>query len=683
MRPAIRRSRASRQAHVKQRLWPGLLGIALVLVLLMVPGALYVSAGLPDARQFASLSLPQSSRIYDRSGSVLLAEIRTGSERRRYVPLKEIAPVMVQATLAGEDHNFYHHHGINFGRVLKAAWQNLTHGRIEEGGSTITQQLVKNLFLTPDHSWLRKTREAVLAVEVEQRFSKDQILEAYLNRVYYGAQAYGVEAAALTYFGPSVHARNLDLAQASLLAGLPVAPSRLDPYTNRAGAAQRQKIVLDAMVRSGYTSRAKADEALKKSAAMKLEPVSTRDEVKAPHFVRWISGQLEHFYGADLLREGGLVVTTTLDWRLQDVAQRTVTEQVRGLASLNVTDGALVALQPKTGEVLAMVGSAGLEVPGGEYNMALTPRQPGSAFKIFTYSAAIESKQYTMASMILDGPLTLSRGGDPDGMGPYSVRNYDGRYHGCLTLPQALGNSYNIPAVKVELGVGVPRVVETARRMGAESLDQPLDGYRPSLTLGAYELPLLEMASGAASLAAQGTWHRAQGILKVQDAHGKTLSTLNVEARPAIAPAVAFILSEILSDNRNRTLAFGPRSDLVIEGHRVAAKTGTTSNNRDNLTIGYAPDLASAVWVGNASSAPMSPQATGITGAAPIWHAFMSTALQGVADQWFAPPPGLVTQQLRGSTLYFLPGTESQSTSCFPAGAPRPEQPREKKRDRG
>jgi membrane peptidoglycan carboxypeptidase len=641
-------------------------GVLLAFLFLVPSSLLLVSAGLPDPAQLNAAGLPQATRIYDRSGTILLAEIHKGGERRRVVPLREISPLLVQATVAVEDHSFYQHHGLNFGRILKAGWQDITRGHIEQGGSTITQQLVKNLLLSrsgaaEQRSFFLKLREAILAVQVEQRYSKDQILEAYLNRVYYGAQSYGAEAAALTYFGPTKHARDLDLAQASLLAGLPKSPSQFDPYVNRPAALQRQKTVLDAMVRAGRVTRGQADEALRQSAAMKLEPLNTRDEVKAPHFVRWVAAQLENSYRSDLLQGGGLVVTTTLDWRLQEAGQRIVAEKVRELGGLNVSNGALVALQPQSGEVLAMVGSAGLDVPGGEYNMTLTPRQPGSAFKIFTYAAAIESRSFTAASLIQDSPLTLPRGGDPNGMGPYTVRNYDGRYHGWVTLPQALGNSFNIPAVKVEItpGVGVPRVVETARRMGVAALNQPTDSYSPSLTLGAYEVPLLQMANGAATLAAQGTWHRPQGVLRVADARGKTLSTLNTEARAGVSPQVAFILSDILADNRNRTMAFGAQSDLVIPGYHVAAKTGTTNNNKDNLTIGYTPNVAAAVWVGNANSAPMSPQATGITGAAPIWHDFMLVALKGVPDQWYAAPSGLVTRQVRGALLYFLPGTEN------------------------
>ncbi len=651
----------------------GLGGAAAVLLVavLLVPGLLYVSAGLPDAGRLSPAGLPQSTRVYDRNGT-LLGEIRQGSERRRFITLREVAPVMVQATLAVEDRSFYHHHGLNWGRLLKAAWIDLIHGRKEQGGSTITQQLVKNLLLTRERAPAprtlgQKVRESLLAVQVEQKYSKDQILEAYLNRVYYGAQAYGVEAAATTYLG--VRAKDLTLPQASLLAGLPVAPSLLDPYVNRAGALQRQQTVLDAMVRAGFITPAQADGAHKEAATLTLVPRAQGEVVRAPHFVRWIAAQLENSYGPDLWREGGLSVTTTLDWGLQEHAERLVAEQVRAAAPLNVTTGALVALKPATGEVLALVGSAGLEVPGGEFNMALQPRQPGSAFKLFTYSAALESKAYTMASTILDAPLTLPTGGEPNGRGPYPVRNYDGRYRGCVTLPQALGSSLNVPAVRVEIspGVGVARVVETARRMGVEALAQPGDHYQPSLTLGGYEIPLLQLTTGAATLAAQGTYHRPHGILQVQDAQGKVLSTFRPEARPALSPAVAFILSEILAEDAHRRLAFPARSPLVIPGHRAAAKTGTTTDHRDNLTVGYTPDLAVGVWVGNASSAPMAPRATGLTGAAPLWHAFMAQALHATPDRWFPMPGGLVRRPGPTTPLYFLPGTEGVHTSCFGA----------------
>jgi membrane peptidoglycan carboxypeptidase len=314
-----------------------------------------------------------------------------------------------------------------------------------------------------------------------------------------------------------------------------------------------------------------------------------------------------------------------------------------------------------------MVGSAGLDVPGGEYNMTVIPRQPGSAFKIFTYAAAIESGKFTMASWVLDEPITVRM---PDGSA-YTPHNYDGAYHGWQLLPHALGNSLNIPAVKVEIGTGVAHVVEIARSMGLQSLNKAAGSYQPSLTLGGYEVPLLEMASGAGTLASQGTYRHPQGIVRITGPRGATLYTYDpgTNARPAISPQVSFILSQMLSDDRNRTLAFGSNSDLVIPGHHVAAKTGTTNDFRDNLTVGYTPDLAVAVWVGNADHSAMR-NVTGIVGAAPIFHGFMLAALNGKPDAWFAVPAGLHTINVSGYTAYLLPGTDQVALASQPPPPP-------------
>ena len=354
---------------------------------------------------------------------------------------------------------------------------------------------------------------------------------------------------------------------------------------------------------------------------------------------------------------------TSRDWRLQSSAERIVREQVSTLSGHHVTDGALVAIDPRTGEVRAMVGSAGMDVPGGEYNMAVIKRQPGSSFKLFTYTAAIESKKLTMASWILDAPFSVRLS---DGS-MYRPRNYSGHYHGWVPLPYALGNSLNIPAVKVELTTGIDRVVDTARRMGVTTLDQPAASYQPSLTLGGYEVPLIDMAAGASTLAAQGTYREPQRILKVVSHQRQTLYEYDPgsNGKPAVSPQVSFIMSEMLSDDRNRALEFGRGTDLVIPGHRVAAKTGTTNDFRDNLTIGFTPDLAVAVWVGNADHSPMQ-NVTGIVGAAPIFHVFMREALTGAPDRWYQPPPGLTTVGVRGSTAYLLPGTEQTAMLSQP-----------------
>ena len=378
--------------------------------------------------------------------------------------------------------------------------------------------------------------------------------------------------------------------------------------------------------------------------------------------MHWVAAQLETTYGDELLKNGGLTVITSLDWNLQSIAERQVREKVMALQGQHVTDGALVALDPATGAVLAMVGSAGADVPGGEYNMSIIPRQPGSSFKIFTYSAAIESQKFTMGSWVLDEPINVRLS---DGS-TYTPHNYDGWYHGWQPIPSALGNSYNIPAVKVELGTGIDHVVDVARRMGVNTLTQPATNYQPSLTLGGYEVPLIDMASGASTLAAQGTYRHPQAILSIV-AQGQALYRYDprVNHRAALSPQVSFIMADMLSNDRNRQLAFGPNSDLVIPGHRVAAKTGTTNDFRDNLTVGFTPNLAVAVWVGNADHTPML-HVSGIVGAAPIFHAFMTQALSGQADSWFSVPDGLQALNMNGYTAYLLPGTGQVAQSQQP-----------------
>ncbi|GAC1480175.1 MAG: hypothetical protein PVSMB9_04610 [Candidatus Dormibacteria bacterium] len=643
--------------------WMAISAVFLAVLLVLLPGILYVWAGLPSTANLSTARLPLSTRIYDRTGRVLLADIHQGSDRRHIVPLAQVAPSLQQAMIAVEDRSFYQHGALNLLRTGQAGLQDLLHLRIDQGGSTITQQLVKNIYLSDGRSLTRKLDEAILAIEVEHQYSKRQILEAYLNRIYFGNQSYGAEAAANTYFGK--HAAQLSRAESSFLAGLPQAPSELDPYTNLAGARARQRVVLDAMVRAGDLSRSQAAAVFAEK--LSLEPLSTTPDIKAFHFVHWVSAQLEKAYGSELLQKGGLTVITTLDWNLQSIAEQQVRQQVMSLQSHHVTDGGLVAIDPRTGGVVAMVGSAGLDVPGGEYNMTVIPRQPGSAFKIFTYAAGIESGKFTMASFVLDEPITVRM---PDGSS-YTPHNYDGWYHGWQPLPMALGNSLNIPAVKVEIGTGIDHVADIARRMGLKALNQPAGSYQPSLTLGGYEVPLIEMAAGAGTLASQGTYRHPQGILKITSQQGSTLYSYDPasNAKPALSPQVSFIMSQMLSDDRNRMLEFGSNSDLVVPGHRVAAKTGTTNDFRDNLTVGYTPNLSVAVWVGNADHSAMQ-NVSGIVGAAPIFHGFMQQALSSQPDAWYAAPPGLHTMDVGGYTAYLLPGTDQVAQASQPPPPP-------------
>src|SRR5256712_1209544 len=425
----------ARRVHFQP--WMAAPAIFLAVLLVVLPGMLYVWAGLPSTCNLSTARLPLSTSIYDRTGTVLLAEIHQGSERRHIVPLSQVAPSMQQATVAVEDRTFYQHGGLNLLRTGQAGLNDLIHLRFNQGGSTITQQLVKNIYLSGNRSVLRKLDEAILAVEIEHQYSKSQILEAYLNRIYYGNQAYGVEAAAQTYFGKP--ARQLSLSEAALLAGLPQAPTALDPFSNLSGARARQRVVLSAMVRAGAITPAQARSA--SAQPITLRKPSTADDVKAPGFVHWVAAQLEKTYGQELLKNGWLTVVTSLDWNLQSIAQRQVREKVMALQGQHVTAGALVPLDPNTGAGPAMVGSAGPACPESQYNHAIHPRQPGSAFKIFTYTAAIESGRFTMGSWVLDQPINVRM---PDGS-TYSPRNYDGSYHGWQPIPFALGNSLNIP----------------------------------------------------------------------------------------------------------------------------------------------------------------------------------------------------------------------------------------------
>ncbi|TMD83070.1 MAG: PBP1A family penicillin-binding protein [Chloroflexi bacterium] len=632
--------------------------IFLAVLLVVLPGMLYVWAGLPSTSNLSTARLPLSTRIYDRTGTILLAEIHQGSERRHIVPLSQVAPSMREATIAVEDRTFYQHGGLNLLRTGQAGLDDLIHLRLNQGGSTITQQLVKNIYLSGDRAVLRKLDEAILAVEIEHQYSKSQILEAYLNRIYYGNQSYGVEAAAQTYFGKTAH--QLSLSEAALLAGLPQAPTALDPFSNLNGAKARQRVVLDAMVKAGEITTAQAQSAF--AQPLTLQKPTSADDVKAPGFVHWVAAQVEKTYGEELLKNGGLTVITSLDWNLQSIAEQQVREKVAALQRQHVTDGALVAVDPKSGAVLAMVGSAGPDVPGGQYNMAIIPRQPGSAFKMFTYTAAIESGKFTMGSWIDDSPVQIRLA---DGS-TYTPRNYDGSFHGWQPIPFALGNSLNVPAVKVEMGTGVDRVVDVARRMGVETLTQPASAYQPSLTLGGYEVPLIDMAAGASTLAAQGTYRHPQAILKIMAHDGTTLYRYaEGKGKAALTPQVSFIMADMLSNDRNRSLEFGRNSDLVIPGHHVAAKTGTTNDFRDNLTVGFTPNLAVAVWVGNADHTPMR-NVSGIVGAAPIFHGFMTQVLNGQPDSWYAVPDGLHAVGMNGYTAYLLPGTEQLAQSQQP-----------------
>ncbi|MBI5703119.1 MAG: transglycosylase domain-containing protein [Chloroflexota bacterium] len=605
----------------------------------------------------------ETTRILDRYGNPLYEILDPNAGRRTYVPLDKISPALVAATIATEDQDFYTHPGFDPLAILRALWVNYRTGGEGGGASTITQQLARALLLSPEEraqrTYQRKAREIILAAEITRRYSKDEILELYLNEIYYGNLAYGIEAAAETYFGKT--ANQLTLAEASLLAGLPQSPAVYDIYTNRDVTLRRQQQVLVLMYelsqQRGCIEVSNSETPICVDAQTIL---NAADEMKArtfaapnidaryPHWVNFVRSQLETQYDAQTIYRSGFIVYTTLDPNLQNEAQRLVTEQVAALADKNARNGALVAIKPSTGEILAMVGSPDFNnaAISGQVNMATSStRQPGSSIKPITYLAAFE-KGWTPATWIWDVPTEFPDGANP----PYVPKNYDDKFHGGMTVRTALANSFNIPAVKALQFVGVyddpntpekDGMIAMAERLGITSLTRP--DYGLALTLGGGEVSLLEMTSAFSVFANGGKKVPPVAILKIVDFEGNVIYEYQPpEGEQVIRPEHAFLISSILSDNEARSWMFGRNSVLNLP-FPAAAKTGTTNDFRDNWTMGYTPDLAAGVWVGNADYTPMV-NTTGLSGAAPIWSQFMQFAVPYVTGnnpRPFAIPPGI------------------------------------------
>jgi len=612
--------------------------IALVLLLVFWPAP-------PVAQPFA---LEDSTRIYDRHGRLLYQVVLAHEGTHTYVPLEQIPESLREATIAVEDASFYRNPGFDVLAMGRALIQNLGAGEIVAGGSTITQQLVRNLYFSREErasqSPWRKVRETILAFRLTRHFGKDKILEMYLNQVYYGNLAYGVEAAARTYFGKS--ARDLDLAEASVLAGLPQSPAVYDPLTNLSAAKQRQRTVLSLMEQRGYIGQAEGEEAFE-------EPLHFAEAVfpmEAPHFVVYVRNLLDRQLGAEALEQGGLRIYTSLDLDMQHVAEDIVRRHVAGLADHEVSNAALVALEPTTGQILAMVGSADYfdEDIDGAVNMALAARQPGSSIKPITYAAAL-SRGYTAASPIADVRTSFfTRKGER-----YVPDNYDAQFHGLVSLRYALGSSLNVPAVRVMDEIGVDTVLRLAHDLGITTLDD-IGRYDLSLTLGGGEVRLLDLATAYGAFASEGVRREPAAILRVEDSSGHVLYEWEQPSEEQVlSRQVAYLITDILSDNDARMLTFGEYSPLRLS-RPAAVKTGTTSDFRDNWTIGYTPDLVAGVWVGNADNRPMH-QVSGVTGAGPIWHDFMEEALKDAPRQPFSRPEGLVESEVCEPTG-LLPG---------------------------
>ena len=607
--------------------------------------------------------LPESTKILDREGRLLYDSAGPADAHYTYLAFDEMPTRLRQAVIATEDASFYDNPGIDLQAIGRAAYTNARAGELSSGGSTITQQLARNLYLEPEDraskSPLRKIREIALALQLDRSLSKDDVLEQYLNRVYFGNLAYGVEAVSRTYFDKS--ARDLDLAESALLAGLLQSPAGYDPFTNMDAAGGRQWTVLTRMVDEGYITDAEAGAARDEPLTLNRTPFP----IEAPHFVAWVLDQLRGLLDEGAVARGGLRVHTSLDLDLQRSAQAAVAWHVGQLEGRKVTDGAVVAIDPATGQLRALVGSADYfdEEIDGAVNMALAERQPGSSIKPVIYAAALESG-FTPASPLLDVPTTFTtRRGDP-----YAPNNYDYTFHGVVPLREALASSYNMPAVRVLAAIGLDRAFEMGRRLGISSFRDP-SRYDLSLTLGGGEVRLLDLTAAYAAFAAGGTRVDPVAVLRVEDSAGNILYEPPAPAHEqVVSPETAYLIGDILSDNAARAPGFGLHSPLQLD-FPAAVKTGTTSDFRDNWTVGYTPNLAVGVWVGNADGSSMR-NVSGVDGAAPIWRDVMQLALKGASPKEFPKPGGIESVLIcLPSGLLPTPHCQRQRLELFPAGA--------------
>ncbi len=639
--------------------------VLLLLVVLFAAGSVAgivasYSRNLPDISRMADYQPARSTRIYARNGSLLATLYK---ENRIWVPIAKIPAPVRDAFIANEDHNFYHHHGVDFLGIVRAAASNVTHHHIEQGASTITQQLARGLFLTDKQTVSRKVQEALLAMEIERYYTKDEILERYLNLIYLGSGAYGVDAAAHTYFGRSVE--NLTLGQAAMLAGLVAAPSDYSPYVNRALARERQRHVLDRMAESGYISRAQANEAYDAPLELAGERPAGLQGFNAPWFTTFAVDKLEQTFGKQATYEGGLQVYTTLDPQMEKTGQEAVDWGMRQakLEGIGASQAALVALRPSTGEIMAMIGGTHFSLTN-QFNRAWQAhRQPGSSFKVYVYTTAIDNGM-PPTTVIDDSPVSY-----PDGNGGvWSPHDDDNSYMGAISLRVALAQSRNIVAVKLLEQVGIDRAIEYAHRMGVTSNLEP----NLSLALGTSVITPLDQATGFATIANQGVHIPASPFRLVKDSLGNSvLDNQYPEQTEVVSAGTAYIMTTMMEDVINH----GTGYPNAVIGRPAAGKTGTTSDFRDAWFVGFTPDLVTAVWIGNDNYHPMN-ESYGGNIPARIWSRFMKSALKNVAKHDFVFPGEEVKKVAScgggyGAYEYFLAGTEPLTRCGRPQGPAR------------
>lgn len=648
----------------------GLVALVVIIPLLF----LWYSRDLPQPGKLITSKYKDATRIYDRKGILLYSVYQ--DENRTYVKLGEISKTLQQATIAIEDKDFYTNKGFSPIAYLRVA-KNALMGKGLAGASTISQQLVKNVLLDNRRTPARKIKELILSIQVNQKYSKDQILEMYLNNIPYGGSAIGIEAASEMYFGKK--AKDLDLAEAAFLAGLPQSPSVYSPFSGNRYYIDRTEAVLKRMREDGEITKEEQNDALKKIKKYQFKRESTAG-IKAPHFVMYVKELLSKQFGEQAVTTGGLQVKTSLDYEIQKKTEEIVKDEVDKLKVYKATNGAAVVSDPKTGEILAMVGSKDYfdEKNDGNFNVAISnTRQPGSSMKPVVYATALE-KGYT-ADMLLMDTKTDFPTGDPKEPN-YTPVNYDGKYRGPVQMRYALGNSLNVPAVKILAKVGIDSVMKKAYDMGVENWEPTTDNRAHvglSLVLGGRETSLLNEMTAYSVFANRGVRQDPVSILKVTDNKGDTLyEHKKTEGKKVLSEEVAFIISHILLDNSARSMEFGPNSLLVVPGKTVSVKTGTTDEKRDNWTFGYTPSYVVGVWVGNNDNSPMNQAiASGITGATPIWNKIMSYVLKGKSDEQPYKPDTVVALQVDAfagglphggqntRAEYFIKGTEPKFES--------------------
>lgn len=678
--------RSKKAAYVNFRKKSGIVvlftALASLVLFFMVSGSILAlvafavfSRDLPSPDKLTNRKVAVSTRINDRNGKVLYDVYR--DVNRSLVKLSDIPPVLIDATLATEDAEFYQHGGFDVSSIARAL-RNIIFYRNVQGGSTITQQLVKTTLLSRERSIIRKIKELVLSIQIERIYNKDQILQIYFNEIPYGGTAWGVGAASELYFGKKVS--DLTLPEAALLAGLPQSPTQYSPFGKEPQKArERQRYVLTLMETRGWVTKDGKRELLPKDEAEKakvtpLVYATPGQGIKAPHFSLYVKKLLEDKYGTDVVESGGLQVKTSLDLDLQEKMEKIVYEEVEKVRALKVGNGALVAMDPKTGQILSMVGSKDYfdETNDGNFNVAVDGmRQPGSSIKPVTYAIAF-SRGLTLATLIMDVPTTFPAG---DGTS-YDPVNYDGRFRGPISLRDSLGSSINISAVKLLKIIGLNSFIETAKSLGITTLNDP-KRYGLSLTLGGGAVPLVQMTEAYSALANGGTRVNISPILEVKDGSGNILESYHEEDGPRVfSEEISYLISNILSDDGARSQAFGRGSLLNIKNYTVAVKTGTSNDKRDNWAIGYTPSVVIGTWVGNNDNSVMDPKlASGITGATPVWNRAMREYLSGKKDEPFVRPENIIeanVDALTGMLPYegnptkkelFVAGTEPKTVS--------------------